>query len=518
MHYQHQKLKVIIVENSLKEVSTLSSEIAKINESFHQKHISSLEELKNQLSINSWSLVISEYNLLDFSAFDALSIVKEYSPDTPFILLTDGLSEEIVADLMKAGVEDVVHKTRLERLSPAIKRILRSNAIRLKEEHAQKMASQAFAAKEQMLAIVSHDIKNPISAIQLEAQMLLRASDKHDISKLSEEVKIQANRILKTTERMKILISDLLDKNKSENGLSHLLKENMNISKIIQEVIDSIYPLMQEKKISLKTLIPEILQIDIDRNKMFQVFSNLLHNAIKFTPIGGSIEISIEETSTDLFFTVEDSGPGLSELECQKVFDKYWTGSKSNTSGTGLGLFICKTIIESHGGHIQVNNILGQGARFRFNLPRFVQIQMKSPRLLENLNSFGRKNIFIIDDDEDLREVMSWALSKEGHFIYAFQSPQEALDCIQGSEVFPNLIIVDYHMGEMNGKDFVIKKDLLDPTKCCPVLMITASPTEVERDVPRELYSQVITKPIDLEGLVDNVRKLIEDTFFEIEI
>lgn len=500
-------LRVICIEDPAAKSSTLVHELEKISSNVDVTHIFTLNELRTALHNHSWNLVVSDYKTSQLGASEALECVKQHFPDLPFILYTESIGEESVADMMKAGVEDVVLKSRPERLYPVVKRILREHETRDKEARAQKMASEAFAAKEQMLAIVSHDIKNPLSAIQLEAQMLLRAAERAGKSVLAEEVKIQANRILKTTDRMKILISDLLDRNKSENGLSRIVKQNVNIKRLIQDVLDALRPLVQEKDIIIRTSLPDTGLMQADRNKMFQVFCNLVNNAIKFTPAGGSIEISLEDHDYDFLFTVKDSGPGLREGETDKVFEKYWSGGESQ--GTGLGLFICKTIVEAHGGHIFAENE-DTGAAFRFTIPKNVSSVKKASFSYLDKRKDQRKKIFIVDDDEDLREVISWALGQEGYSIHSFESPLEALETLNSGKNHPHLIVVDFHMDEMKGSEFVIRKNEIFHARSCPVVMISASPNEVEQEVPAGLYKEIITKPIDLEGLVTNVKKFLQ--------
>jgi signal transduction histidine kinase len=510
MFHPDRTLRVINIGDSQLESSALLHQLERLSHKVTIINIDSLEGLRYQIFNYNWNLVVSDYKTKILTSAEALECVKKTAPDLPFILVIDCVGEEVVADMMKAGVEDVVLKSRIERLYPVVKRILRENEIKEKEAKAQKIASEAFAAKEQMIAIVSHDIKNPLSAIQLEAQMLLRAAGRSGKSTLAEEVKIQANRILKTTDRMKILISDLLDKNKSEKGLSQVVKHHVQITKLVQDVIDALRPLVQEKEIIIRTSIPEDVSINLDRNKMFQVFCNLINNAIKFTPEGGTIQISMEESEYDYVFSVDDSGTGLNTEDLNKVFEKYWTGNSGESSGTGLGLFICKTIVEAHGGHIDVENIPESGARFRFSIPKGTSEQRTSPFSNSDNRKDVRKKIYIVDDDEDLREVISWALSKEGYAIHSFKSPREALDCLLKGKHLPNLIVVDFHMDEMKGSDFVMKQNEITPARSCPVIMISASPQEVEREVPHELYKEVITKPIDLEGLVSNVKRFLQ--------
>jgi signal transduction histidine kinase len=498
-------LRLICLQPSEIDCAEISRELEKHFSQVSVKRMTSARGLKEELKSGRIDLVISDYNLPELSTLKALEIVRNFSRSMPFILVSESIGEEEVADLMKAGVEDVVVKSRLERLTPVVNRVLREHEARVKEAKAQKVANEAFAAKEQMLAIVSHDIKNPLSAIQLEAQMLLRAADRAGKSVLGEEVKIQANRILKTTDRLKTLISDLLDKNKSENGLTHLCKNSVNASLLFQEALDNMRPLIQEKEIMVSSVFQKEASLQLDKNKMYQVISNLLSNAIKFTPPGGTIELGLEENSHEYVFSVADSGPGLEQRDLSKVFEKYWTGG--STPGTGLGLFICKTIVEAHSGQIAVENIPQGGAKFWFTIPK-PSAEIVSPVAFDRRKD-SKKRIYIIDDDEDLREVISWALGKEGFAVHSFGSPLEALSMLKREHQMPHLIVVDYHMDEMKGSEFLLKKHEIHPARACPVVMISASPLEVEQSVPQELYKEVITKPIDLESLVTNVRRFL---------
>lgn len=229
---------------------------------------------------------------------------------------------------------------------------------------------QSCAEREQMLAIVCHDMKNPLCVIQLEAQMLLKVAEQHCMNLLSEEVRNQANRILKTTDRLKTLIVDLIDKNKSEQGLFSLHKMDCDLAQLFEEVIESNLPLVREKNLSIHTFFSEKYFLSLDKNKIFQVLSNIFSNAIKFTPANGSIEVMIKKSGNDSIVSVSDTGPGIKDSEIDFIFEKYWTGIDEGQSGTGLGLFICKQIVEAHGGSIQAANVNGNGARFCFTLPQ----------------------------------------------------------------------------------------------------------------------------------------------------
>jgi CheY-like chemotaxis protein len=311
---------------------------------------------------------------------------------------------------------------------------------------------------------------------------------------MGEEVKIQAGRILKTAERMKVLIVDLLEKNKGQEGLKSLQRAEVDPVKLFYESLDNVRPLIQEKNIEIKFSPKEnIPALNLDRNKMYQVFSNLLSNAIKVTPPKGEIYFDLSWNEDEFSFSLTDTGRGLPVGEEEKVFDKYWTGKSSKGSGTGLGLFICRSIIEAHGGNISCRNVPGKGASFTFTIPREKE---------DTTSESGE--IFLIDDDEDLCEVMSWAMKKEGLKVRSFHSGGEALKALKNSR--PSVMIVDYHLGDMDGCEFLEKRALI--SKECPVILVSGSPDEVRCSAPVEDYVTIVEKPLDLEGLLREIKNL----------
>ncbi len=504
VNYSNKVIKVLHLENKIQDGELVRKQLELLTSSLAYFRIETKRELELALEEDSWDVVLSDYSLDYFNVYEALNIVHSKYLELPFIVVAEALGEEAVVDVIKGGVEDFVCKSRLERLIPVMKRTLRDAEVKEKARKARMEASKAFTAKEQMLAVVSHDIKNPLSAIQLEAQMLLRIADKNGESVPSELVKKQMNRILKTTDRLKHLISDLLDKNKSEDGLSVLNKLPCTPCKVLLEVVDASRSQIEEKNITLGLILNEdISDFPLDQNKIFQVFSNLLSNAVKFTPRYGQINIQLNLINEELVFSIEDSGPGLLDVDRGKVFEKYWSGPTSS-SGTGLGLFICKVIIEAHGGQISVETVRPRGALFKFTIPHKI-----SPYSLpiQQSKADPRKKILLVDDDDDLRNVISWALGKEGFQVWSYHSPNEAIACLNEG-LSPNLIVVDFQMDGMKGSDFLAQKQLNSRAEVtgCPVVMISACPEEVAAQVPRELYREVLTKPVDLEGLIQQIK------------
>ncbi len=489
-------LRVLHIEDEENESHLVKSELRKVSSQLQLRRVCEKNEFLDALKRETWDLVLFDFHSTCLPARDGLRHVKNVHGDLPFILISGPVGEETVAALMKEGADDFILKGKYYRLEALVKRLIMDRDIRHKAEKAQRKAFEAFAAREQMIAIVSHDIKNPLSAIHLEAQMLIRTVERYGKSLMGEEVKVQAGRILKTAERMKSLLVNLLEKNKSQEGLKSLQKTNVDPVKLFFECLDNVRPLIQEKNLELK-FSPKVNvpKLHLDRNKMYQVFSNLLSNAIKVTPEKGEIYFDLSWDEDNFSFSLTDTGHGLPSGEEEKVFDKYWTGKKSKGSGTGLGLFICRSIIEAHGGAISCRNVPGRGASFTFTIPREIE---------ESQSSSGLNEIFIVDDDEDLCEVMTWAMKKEGMKVRSFLSGGDALKALKSSR--PSLLIVDFHLGDMDGCEFLEKRGRNSGN--CPVILVSGSPDEVRCSAPVGEYVSIVEKPLDLEGLLREIKKL----------
>ncbi len=481
----------------------------------YSERIETEEQLREALKREKWNLIISDYNVPGFNPMTALAIVREISQNLPFIVVSGLVGEESVADMMKAGVEDFVIKSRLERLTPVVKRALREFEIHEQEMKSRVIAKKALESKEEMLAIVYHDIKNPLAAIQLDAQLLELLSYKEPSVDMMEDLRIQSKRILKTVDRLKNLVSDLLEHNKpiqdAEFEHSFIIRKSLhNPIHVLNEVLDSYKPLIQEKNLSIKkTIIQRKMLSSFDKDRIFQVLSNLLSNALKYSPVGGEIIIELKEMENgDNIFSITDNGRGILSDDLTHIFEKYWTSG----SGNGLGLYICKSIVESHEGIINAENLPGGGTRFWFLIPSNVPAEnfQDNEINLKKMNvDRSSQNIFIIDDDEDLREVMTWAIEKEGYKVFSYSNARVALDDLNVTKCRPNLIVLDFHMDEMNGKDFLELKNSHSKIniKDCPVVMVSAAPVVVKEKINPAFYKEVLLKPLNLNKLITTVNK-----------
>jgi signal transduction histidine kinase len=234
-------------------------------------------------------------------------------------------------------------------------------------------AQQAIRIREEVVAMVSHDLKNPLSVILGNAQLLeLRLDQRTDSDDVTSKL---VSGMLRAGDRMHRLIHDLLDMAIIEGNQLILERVSVNAVQLVKESIELHEPLFAEKnqKIEFECDI-ESVSIFVDRDRIMQAISNLFGNAIKFSPAASRIAVSLSRDDSTVSISVSDQGPGIPVDMVEDIFKRYWQGSRAfRRDGTGLGLFITRSIIEAHGGTIRVTKTSTEGATFTIALPLATQ-------------------------------------------------------------------------------------------------------------------------------------------------
>jgi signal transduction histidine kinase len=231
------------------------------------------------------------------------------------------------------------------------------------EQAALETARAALAAREELLAIVAHDLRNPLGAITMRAAMLREQAT-------TEKGRQQAQTIENIAMRMGHQIRTMLDVTAIEAGRLSVLPTRCELDDLLHETIELFEPVARSKQIWLgqKVETPGLV-VHAERERIAQVLANLLSNALKYTAPGGHVTIAVDRHAGEARIGVLDTGHGISHENQIHIFDRFWRDETSGKKGTGLGLFIAKGIVEAHGGHIWVESEPGHGARFYFTIP-----------------------------------------------------------------------------------------------------------------------------------------------------
>lgn len=252
-----------------------------------------------------------------------------------------------------------------------VARELRRRAIEVDLAVQVEREQQAVRARDDLVAVVSHDLKNPLGVIQMQSSLLLRGVGLKD-EDFSRRLRASAERIQRSVDRMNALISDLLDLGKIEAGRFEVTPTRQQPNMILDEALVVMGPLAEQKSISLKIDAAGTPDVLADRDRVYQVLSNLLGNAIKFTPEGGEVRLCTRSDAEGVVFSVVDSGAGIPPEQLQHIFNRYWQAPRTTRQGSGLGLYIARGIVEAHRGRMWVESTLGVGSRFHFVLPAVV--------------------------------------------------------------------------------------------------------------------------------------------------
>jgi PAS domain S-box-containing protein len=230
------------------------------------------------------------------------------------------------------------------------------------EREAKEKAEAAVRVRDETLGIVSHDLRNPLTKIALSADLLTEAPADEQVD-LIETIRSSAR-------QMQRLIQDLLDVARMETGSLSVAKDDLDAATLVREMCESNAPIARQKEQKIVCQINgELPAICGDRERLVQVFGNLIGNAIKFTPERGTITVDVTHVGRNVEFTVSDTGPGIPEGDLKRVFTAYWQAKKTAHMGAGLGLAIVRGIVQAHGGKVWAENAAGGGAVFRFTIP-----------------------------------------------------------------------------------------------------------------------------------------------------
>ena len=226
-------------------------------------------------------------------------------------------------------------------------------------------AQQATRARDQMLGVVAHDLRNPLSTMLMASSMLAETLD------AAAPAQKQVAMVQRAGERMNRLIQDLLDVKRMESGNLAVERAPVSPCALLSEGAESLRPIASAAGVTLTLEVPaELPAVPADRHRVHQVLSNLVGNAIKFTPRGGSIVVRGEDAPGEILVAVEDSGAGIPAEQLPHIFNQFWQGARTDRRGIGLGLAIAKWIVEAHAGRIWVESTLGAGSTFYFTLPK----------------------------------------------------------------------------------------------------------------------------------------------------
>jgi len=335
------------------EQSGLTSEIAEAKDA---------DEAVAKVAARQYDCLLLDHDLPGTPGIELTRRLRASGNLVPIVYVTGQQNEELLQAAVEAGVTDFFPKNDLSprRLALRIRFAIRIGKAEAESQRSLAAANQAARARDDVLAVVSHDLRGPLHAISLATEAL------------KDEVTGPAHRYLGAIERASTraerLITDLLEASAIENGALTLTRVPIDAGALLRQAAAEHELLAKETGGKIVAHIPdEPVLVQADRDRVLQVLGNLIGNSLKHAR-GAPIEISVERKDDAAIVAVKDHGPGIPSTELPHVFDRYWTG-RTKKGGAGLGLAIAKGIVSAHGGNIAVDSQQGEGARFFFTLP-----------------------------------------------------------------------------------------------------------------------------------------------------
>ena len=365
-------LKVLIVEDSDDDATMLLRELKRGGYEPVHERIDTAETMWSSLAEDTWDIVIADYSMPHFSSAAALKAVQDFGLDIPFIILSGVIGEDPAVDAMKAGAQDYVFKGNMARLIPAVQRELQEAAMR--QEHRDLAAAnkqilrsqddlvrmEKLAAIGQLSGGVAHDLRTPLNVIQNSVYMLNKWLSSHPEVTSIEKITKHVTTIGAQVSRANNVITDMLD-------FARMTPPALNpvsIFKVIDDCLSTVDgPRNVEVVKDYERRMPEVM---VDEDMVRRVFINVITNAHEAMPAGGRLTISTRTGDGYAEIEFEDTGAGISHEDLSRIFDPLFT---TKGKGTGLGLAVCRQVMEKHGGSINASSTPQGATTFTVRLP-----------------------------------------------------------------------------------------------------------------------------------------------------
>jgi signal transduction histidine kinase len=409
-----------------------------------------------------------------------------------------------VALVNAALVEEVKERRHAEEQLRQLNETLEQRVVQRTEELA-----QANQMKDEFLAMLGHELRNPLSAITNAVHVMHMSSA--DPARLSRSVTL----VDRQTRNLRRIVDDLLDVARVTRGKIELRKEPADAAQIVMQAVDVIRPqLGHPDELELEIPPGPPLRVDADRTRLEQSIVNLLLNAIKFSPKNRRIRVSVERVQQSVIVSIADNGIGIAPDMLTKIFGLFAQADRSldrSQGGLGIGLFICKRLVELHGGTIAVSSEgTGRGSVFMITLPLLHEPALQEPKPVELSKSFPVKpgtnrKVLLVDDNVDSAITLSWLLSQHG---YTVETAHDGAAGLKAAHDFrPDILLLDIGLPGINGYELAKR---LRADGFSSALMVAISGYALEADIERSKaagFDRHFAKPVDFDHLVESLEK-----------
>jgi len=354
--------------------------------------------------------------------------------------------------------------------------------------------------KDEFTAVVSHELRTPLTSIRGSLGLL----ESGVLGPLPDKAQRMTQIAVQNTDRLVRLINDILDLERLESDVDHLRDAPCDAAELIARATEAMLPAAVAAEVTLAVDAAPIT-FEADPDRIIQTLTNLISNAVKFSPAGGTVQITSERRSEDVLFSVSDRGRGVPADKLETIFGRFQQVDSSDSrqsGGTGLGLAICRSIVEQHGGRIWARSEPGEGSTFSFALP--LSRDPGDEYLPRPGGELG--SVLFCDDNAAILEVTGTALEERGYNVILARSGEEAIERAIAEQ--PDVILLDLLLPGISGAQTIVALGEHRATCDIPVVVLSVLPRS-EEEVGRGLIADWIEKPATSADLFDTLERAI---------
>lgn len=452
------------------------------------------------------ALILLDVKLPDINGFEVCRRLKEDPVTQPILILQTSASFIGAADKIRAldgGADNyLVEPIEPDELIANVKALLRLGKV-------ERELREVDRRKDEFLATLAHELRNPLGPIRTSLQLLRRLDP--NVPSAQENAR---NTIERHTNHMVRLVDDLLDVARISQGKITLRHEIVNLQSVVNNAVEICTPAIENKAHRLTLVLPgEPVDVSGDPVRLSQILANLLLNAAKFTPTGGEIVLTVDIIESQVCIRVTDNGIGIEPDAAQGIFELFIQNGHVKDQvqdGLGIGLSLVKNLAELHGGTVSVlSEGAGKGSTFDVMLPIVVQASVaasapETPVVAEeleaDLNANPAKKVLIVDDNKDAADTLAELLTMTGHGVNVAYNGEQALKAAQQFD--PDIIFLDIGLPDMSGYEVASRLRASAATKACLLVALTGYGQEHDRqNALQSGFDDHFAKPVDFKKL-----------------
>jgi signal transduction histidine kinase len=511
------KVKILVVDDLSDKLLVYQSILQELDEEIIAVH-SGAEALKQVLQ-HDFAVILLDVNMPDMDGFETAALIRQRkkSAHTPIIFVTayaddmllakgyshgavDYILAPVVPDILRTKVKVFVQLFRMHRQTQR----LAEERVLLAEEQAKRAAAEdANRRKDEFLAMLAHELRNPLAPIRNAVHILRQTSPYQRDLDWARDV------IDRQVEHLTHLVDDLLDVSRITRGKIRLRRQPTDVATVVASALETSRPTIEGRKHHLVVSVPaEAVSVNADRARLAQILSNLLNNAAKYTAEGGHIWLTVRQEGAEVVFRVRDTGMGIPPEMLSTIFDLFTQADRSldrSEGGLGIGLTLVRRLVELHEGTVQALSAgPGQGSEFVVRLPVLSETPRPSrlTRSTRPLTSPGTcQRILVVDDNVDAAESLAMLIRLHGHETRLAHDGAAALGVRQSFH--PDVVLLDLGLPGMDGLEVARRMRQEANGDRLFLVAITGYGQEEDRRLSREAgFDLHLVKPIDPQELL----------------